>query len=512
MTQDTERNEPLEVELKLHLPPGGRIRVEQLPSFCEVEPEHRHEVTTYYDTPGLDLRRQGAALRVRRRDDSRVQTLKTEDKRRRVAASRGEWEWEISTDQPDLALLADTPLRDFVQKLGGQLQPVFTTDIHRIARTLRPDDGLVVEAALDEGIVIAGNRSERVSELELELKDGARLGALYRFALELHSAVALTITGESKAERGYRLRTGQPAPSHKAPKLDLPDDIRANEGFGSMVGATLSHLLANTAATEAGDPEGVHQIRVALRRLRSVLMLFKRDLEPHTATLFGEELKRLGQTFGEARDWDVFTLDTLTTAVSDHPGADWLGFLRNAAESKRAEANKRAIAALHGPEFTRIVLSMAAWVEDGAEQPALLGDPAMHARLKDIAPSLLDRVHRKVLKRGRDISELADDELHALRKALKKLRYDSEYLGGLFRQKEVKAYRKCCEDLQELLGTLNDTTTTIALAEELVRGGHPELAPAIAALAQWCGRRRERSLLKLGTAWAEFKSTAPFWK
>src|SRR5205085_188616 len=128
------------------------------------------------------------------------------------------------------------------------------------ARMLHPGDGLSIEAALDDGIVAAGNRSEKVSELELELKSGTRLGALYRFALELHCAVPLSVAGESKAARGYRLRTGQAAGSHKATKIDLPDDVRANEGFRRIVGATLSHLLVNTAATDAGDPEGIHQM------------------------------------------------------------------------------------------------------------------------------------------------------------------------------------------------------------------------------------------------------------
>src|SRR6478735_7374841 len=105
MTGDAELNEPLEVELKLRLPPAGHIRLEQLPAFRAAEAEQRHEVTTYYDTPGLDLRRQGAALRVRRSGDRRVQTLKRQDRGNRVAASRGEWEWDIGTDQPDLALL-----------------------------------------------------------------------------------------------------------------------------------------------------------------------------------------------------------------------------------------------------------------------------------------------------------------------------------------------------------------------------------------------------------------------
>src|SRR5689334_11801249 len=223
--KDTEPRDPLEVELKLRLPPGSRSQLEQVPAFHDAEAKQRHEMTTYYDTPGLELLQRGAALRVRQTGGRRIQTLKAQDRGNRVAAARGEWEWEVDADSPDLARLAETPYAELARTIDGQLQPVFSTDIHRTIRLLHPGNGLTIEAALDNGRVVAGNHSAPVSELELELKGGSDLGALYRFALDLHQAVPLSIAGESKAARGYRLRTGRPAQSRKAGKLDLPNGI-----------------------------------------------------------------------------------------------------------------------------------------------------------------------------------------------------------------------------------------------------------------------------------------------
>ena len=101
---------------------------------------------------------------------------------------------------------------------------VFVTDIHRTVRELRIDEHTTAEAALDDGTITAGAASEVVSELELELRAGT-LAPLYRLALDLHAMVPLLVAPESKADRGYRLRTGRSQVARKAPSLDLDRDI-----------------------------------------------------------------------------------------------------------------------------------------------------------------------------------------------------------------------------------------------------------------------------------------------
>ena len=80
----------------------------------------------------------------------------------------------------------------------------------------------------------------------------------------------------------------------------------AISGFARLSGALLDDLLANQPAVLRGDEgEGIHQMRIGIRRLRSLLVLFERFLEPHAATRFSDELRRLGRVLGAARDWDV---------------------------------------------------------------------------------------------------------------------------------------------------------------------------------------------------------------
>ncbi|HEX6013744.1 MAG TPA: CYTH and CHAD domain-containing protein [Geminicoccaceae bacterium] len=511
---DESTEHPMEVELKLRLPVTARAALEQHPAFrgpLATAAEERHEVTTYFDTPDLRLAGKGVSLRVRRDGDRRVQTVKLGGTGPAVAARRGEWEWPIEQDTPELGRLAETPAGALVGDLTDDgIEPVFVTDIRRTVRELRLDESTMAEAALDEGTITAGSASEAVSELELELRDGT-LAPLYRLALDLQATVPLTIGPESKAERGYRLRTGRPPAARKAPDLDLDRDVGVPGAFREIVAVGLGHLLANQPAAAAGDPEGVHQMRVAIRRLRTALALFGPHLEPHATAQFEAELKRLGRVLGEARDWDVFCLDTLPKAMGDAPEASWGHLLREAAETERREAHHRAEEEIGRLALTGFVLGMAAWVEDGIAQPTLLGDKRMRRRLAKLAPELLDRLAGKVAKRGKRIGRRSDEELHALRKSLKKLRYGVDDLASLYGRKAVKTYLQGCKELQELLGRMNDATVAITLAEKLSGGDSSGLAPAAGAVAQWSEKRRGKALHHLSGAWATFRTTSPFW-
>ena len=98
-------------------------------------------------------------------------------------------------------------------------------------------------------------------------------------ALELNSAVPFDIEVESKAARGFRLKEGLPPQVSKPSAMRLKSDDLVIEALRAIIGETLGHLLKNQPAALAGDPEGVHQVRIAVRRIRSALRLFSPHLE-----------------------------------------------------------------------------------------------------------------------------------------------------------------------------------------------------------------------------------------
>ncbi len=159
------------------------------------------------------------------------------------------------------------------------VSPVFSTKIRRHQQTVGIGDA-EIEVAFDEGTLIAGERTEAVCEVELELKSG-EVGALYELALSLLEPGPLRLGSESKAERGYNLSSGTQPIAKKASDSGIaPTDI-VDEAIAKILQACLHHLMANLAPAEKGKgPEGIHQLRVALRRLRSAISAVKRRFRP----------------------------------------------------------------------------------------------------------------------------------------------------------------------------------------------------------------------------------------
>jgi triphosphatase len=202
----------------------------------------------------------------------------------------------------------------------------------------------------------------------------------------------------------------------------------------------------------------------------------------------------LGQILGAARDWDVFTQQTMPAALhGDCPGA-----LRDAAQTRRQDALNHMITTLLAPETTRLILRLMAWVQN----EALIPDPSMrHRKLAKLAPDLLSRLEHRVARRGRHIAKLSGKDLHAVRKSLKKLRYSVDDVAGLFPAKAVKRYRKHCTHLQEQLGTINDAAMAITLGKSLQASD----------IIHWARKRRGKATDKLPDQWAAFRHAHPFW-
>jgi triphosphatase len=503
-TQHTPTKPAREVELKLAVPDGAVDSLLKHPALqlSSRQARRRNEVTTYFDTPDHALAQAGLSLRVRRTEGRRVQTLKA-NPRSGVTADRAEWEWSVQQDTPDLSLLTPTPVAEY---LPGtiDLEPVFVTDIHRTVSDLALGENAHVEAALDEGVIVADHAREPVRELELELRQGDP-ASLYRLALELHAAAPMTVMSESKAARGYRLRGGGNPAAHKSADMALARHTSAAAAFRQVLTAGLGHLLANQPAALCGDAEGIHQMRVAIRRLRAAMTLFEQHLEPHATSRFEAELRRVGQIFGDARDWDVFCLQVMPETFG---AADWRELLLPPATARRAVAHRRFAREVQAPPFTALILSLAAWAEG---EPRLLGDAALEQPIEDLAPRLLGRLAHKVERRGRHIEDCSDAERHALRKSLKKLRYGVDYLQALYSPKPVRSFLHHCKKLQQVLGDINDTVTAIALAGSLADAARPDLAPAVGEVAKQLDGRRRDALRSLAKRWKAFQAESWFW-
>ena len=268
--------------------------------------------STYFDTGDFRLRRRGFTLRIREDGERLVQTLKSDGPSSAAAVlKRNEWTRMVEKPVPSLPVAPDPVVRDAVGPLkSAELTPAFSTDVTRrtaVVEVAASDHSTaLVELALDSGEIKARDRRDTVSELELELIEGPA-SALYELAMTLQASAPLRIQTASKAKRGYVLAGGEGYAGHKAPALALARGISVNEALGKIFRVCANQCAANQdAVLDRGDPEGVHQFRVALRRMRSALVVFKTVLPPEHNAWLNREASRLIDVLGPARDWDVF--------------------------------------------------------------------------------------------------------------------------------------------------------------------------------------------------------------
>ena len=510
-------NPDTETELKLRVPPEAARRIRAHPLLRgRVRPVVRKLHSIYFDTPGLDLWQQGVALRLRRSGGHWLQTVKGGGTVQAGLHERVEIETEVAGPYPDCTRIAEGALtRIFASReLRAQLKPVFVTEFSRSSRLIELTPGVAVEVSMDRGEIKSGDVAEPVCELELELKSGSAW-QLYEFALKLLEAVPLRVENRSKAERGYALFRGErPAPA-KASTAALAADMTVSVAFKTIAWTTLNHLQANEhGMLEGRDPEYLHQMRVALRRLRSVFSVFAAVLPETTTEPLVAEFRWLGGALSPARDWDVFVSETLPPireAFAEH--AALAQFARECARLRR-EANRKARRAVASVRYERLVLDFAAWlaaekwVSEAAETPlATPGSPA-----REFAAVVLERRYARVRKRGRKLRQLSAAELHRLRIAVKKLRYAMDFLVTLFAAKRARDMLSHLARLQNILGAMNDAAAVERLVHDAfgARAGRAT-SEARGIVLGWSHGRALTLRRELRGAWKAFRAAEIFW-
>ncbi|OZA50371.1 MAG: hypothetical protein B7X81_01400 [Hydrogenophilales bacterium 17-61-76] len=300
---------PVEVELKLALPPQQATRFIKLMARRRIPAVEQALLTRYYDTPDFALSEQGIALRVRRIGRRWLQTLKTEGERSGGLSRRAEYEVASGGRTLDWSRFPAEAQARVAEALRAQLVPVFETDFTRTSWLLVGEHGTAIEVALDIGEVRVPKRkdaaaqSQPLCEIELELKSG-QPDALFALALDWAAQLDALPLDISKAERGVRLAHRLAAEPVKSLPLVLDKTLSVEAGFAAVCQACLTQFQANLPGVlDADDIEYVHQARVALRRLRAALRLFRRVCEVPPDLL--QTLRALVAALGPARDWDV---------------------------------------------------------------------------------------------------------------------------------------------------------------------------------------------------------------
>lgn len=529
-----------ERELKLQVPASLKTAVKealrQQPRLTRV-PLH----AMYFDTPSRELARARVAIRLRQEGTHWVQTLK-------MPGGDTLTRLELNHERPgpvlDLSLYAGTPAEPALAALSQDLGVRYETQIERQLCQIRTRQG-VVELAYDEGVILAGNLTLPVCEMEFELVSG-KVDAIFTVARRWVTPGQLVWSPRSKSERGdalaqtaTALASASPAdqaalveqfwPAHNGENATLHAEMTPREALAAITGQCLEQIARNAAILSeaetapdhhAGRPEHLHQLRVGIRRLRSAWRLFAgiAELPPEPVR---DTLTEFFGLFGTQRDSDVL-FDTIAPALHEAGMPNWPH-----AVSPQTEDVAPLVAA---SRFQHCLLDLLAW-SLGAPLPTPRPKPALPPTVDAVPapPTILPlssepapekevslrtqlikrlrRWHERIVADGQRYASLDWPARHDVRKRVKRLRYGLAFAQGLLPEASTRRYSRQLARAQNLLGQINDLATAHAHYDS-----EKEAYPQAWFALGWVNARIDvltREAVKLFDQLAEIKG---FWK
>lgn len=492
----------VEFELKLEVPPVRKSEVLVALELTRAPAVSRS--AHYFDTEDGRLAASGLSLRLRREGRRWVQTLK----------ASGDSPVHRLEDSVVVRAPKGTPSVDLdrhgtpwaSEALEGALKshdspewPVLVerclVKVSRRARNIELADEHL-EIAFDVGTMEAAGKKIPICELEIELKAGGSSEHMFELAKRLVHEHHLWLSLESKSARGEALLAShQATPVTKALKVNFAPDEAGDQQLRAMVRNCLWQILPNASKVAAGSEgsEQVHQLRVGLRRLRTVLRdlgALAQDVDPSWETPLSGTFRQLGV----CRDQE-------SMAKNLHP--------------RLLAAGAPEVASWPPPVTVAVAPSLT--VRDPGFQTALLGVLAFSLRRngdplgkcpssRQLFAKKLNKLHDKVVSDGRRFTKLPIEQQHRVRKLLKRLRYLAEFAKPLFKQGKVQRYLERLRPAQDALGAHNDD----AVALEAWRRHPPTDAGAWFAVG-WLSANQVHTADSCRQALRQIRNSDRFW-
>jgi CHAD domain-containing protein len=293
------------------------------------------------------------------------------------------------------------------------------------------------------------------------------------------------------------------AECHRAPEAvavkatSLKADMSSEAALKYIMESCRSEILEHRAAVLASDdPAGIHQVRVALRRLRAAIGLFRGVVKKPELQAIDVEARRLAGACGPVRDLHVFLSETAPDAPTRIARVGSMLAFRRLSHAR---------AVLGGTRFAKFDARLKQFIAE----PETGGEP-----LRQFARRVLDKCEAKVRRRGHGLAELTALELHRLRIATKKLRYAASFLVPILKSPAGDSHLDATVSLQNALGTLNDRVMSKHVLTDIakVARSSDSVGRSCKRLAKRFKKPTKRDRRHLKEAWKTFKRTEPFWR
>lgn len=505
----------VETELKLRIAPEQLARLKRhalLKAHQATRPVTRCLYNIYFDTPKLDLHKAEMALRLRRAGRQWLQTLKGGGSVKSGLHQRNEWEVPVSGAELDFSL-PDMEAWDehLPPSLRKKLQPVFITDFSRSSRMLLWQDAQI-ELCMDQGEVRTEQHSTPICELELELKSGEP-GRLFELALAILDIVPFELEAVSKAEQGFRLLSGYAGHPVKSVVSGIAGNDTLADVLQTLIWSCLQHLQSNLhGAMSSDDAEYLHQMRVALRRLRVVLRMAGKLRADEQLAALSQDAAALGAALGRIREWDVFIAGTAQPMCMRMAGHAGLQALLAVSERQRDACYAALRSETQARELQRLLLRFAIWM-NGAywQMPMQAGEAVPQAH--EFAMRRLQKLAKRFARSVQQLNGLDAGRLHALRITAKKLRYSAEFFAVLYDKHKARSFLNALSEVQEVLGQINDVAVAHRLLDELAAiadlSAHQE---AVVLARGWIAHDLSQQFVSLRKTIRRFEKQPEFWE
>lgn len=461
----------------------------------------------YLDTEDWRIHRAGFSLRLRHRNGNVEATLKSLKKG--SGGLRGRLELNQQSAAADFA--DDGPVSERVRLLGAaqSLRPLFEVETNRRRYLVQRDGQTVAELSLDDTRIKAGGvEIEHLRRVEVEETVRDALSTLRSFMQALAVATNLAPAELSKFESGLVAAHLNPREHLDFGATEFAAEDTAVECSYAILRQFFADFLSSEPGTRLGeDPEQVHDMRVAARRLRAALKIFLPILPPEFAFL-RDELQWVGRALGEVRDLDV-QLEWLLELQEE---ADWeqgmaLSPLIDLTRASQENARQTLLQELESERYRQLVERMST---------ALRASPAFEAEqqtAREYVTPILLRAYQKFRKPASRLTPHSPlPEFHAVRIKAKRLRYGVEFFRPLFGQRANRMAEEV-ERVQELLGQLQDCRVSIDWLNDVARDGGEKLPPRTLLLMGQLMERRAETASKLREDWpALFQGVKHRWR
>jgi CHAD domain-containing protein len=448
-------------------------------------------IDTYLDTEDWRLYRAGYSLRIRRKGGAVEATLKSQEEGDGGLRRRTEFSEVLPGKDPTALLEATGPVATRAKLAAGNapLGQLFEVRTRRREFRLLIDGMAAGEVAVDRTTIPLGDGSESARLRRVEVEVPERLvAAVGPFVESLRSACGLQIATLSKYQVGLLAKGLKPTVAPDLGSMEVDASRTIGEVAFAVLRRHLTNVLANETGTRIGDDiEDLHDMRVATRRARAALSVF-RGVLPVRFSRFRDELGWVASALGAVRDLDVqlAQLDEWDSGSSDQDGGA-LEPLRQILVTQRWEARDRLLAALDSKRYERLVAGFTA----GLRRGPLRTSASSRQQVLGAGPDLILERYRRVRGRGERITKDSPwSDYHRLRIACKRLRYTLEFLSEVY-PKEVPPLVKRLVAIQDILGLHQDANVAVARLRSTVAEQSESLAPATIFAMGMVARRYE---------------------